>query len=71
MRHVLSIGIVLVVASLAVACGGSSSESPWPVEPEAALLGPAGEGSASPAAGSTARPDATSPDAGRPENRAE
>lgn len=25
------------------ACGGSSSESPWPVEPDTPVLGPAGE----------------------------
>lgn len=31
------------VALLGSACGGSSSESPWPIEPENPVLGPAGE----------------------------
>lgn len=39
---------VLLLTGAAVAlgsgaCGGSSSESPWPVEPEGSDLGPAGE----------------------------
>ncbi|MCC6556522.1 MAG: hypothetical protein IT372_26485 [Polyangiaceae bacterium] len=38
-------GILLVpFALLALCCGGSSSETPWPVEPEGPALGPAGEG---------------------------
>jgi hypothetical protein len=41
---------------LAVACGGSSSESPWPVEPESPVLGPEGEERKS--APSTVIPDA-------------
>ena len=34
--------VLLVVASM-VGCGGSASETPWPREPEGAVLGPAGE----------------------------
>lgn len=42
MRRVLILCACLVGAALA-ACGGSSSETPWPAEPENAPLGPAGE----------------------------
>jgi hypothetical protein len=41
-RRVLILGGCLLGAALA-ACGGSSSETPWPAEPENAALGPAGE----------------------------
>lgn len=34
---------LLFAALLAASCGGSSSETPWPVEPETTTLGPAGE----------------------------
>ncbi|HVK63367.1 MAG TPA: hypothetical protein VM694_02775 [Polyangium sp.] len=34
--------LVLCVLSL-FGCGGSSSETPWPAEPEGPALGPAGE----------------------------
>lgn len=34
--------VLLVMASIA-GCGGSASETPWPREPEGAVLGPAGE----------------------------
>lgn len=48
----------LLGAALA-ACGGSSSETPWPAEPEnASLLGPAGE---SPSGGASLSPDAGAP----------
>jgi hypothetical protein len=33
----------LILLTLAAGCGGSSSETPWPVEPDAPALGPAGE----------------------------
>lgn len=33
----------VVLVFLALGCGGSSSETPWPAEPEGKLLGPAGE----------------------------
>ncbi|MBK8252877.1 MAG: hypothetical protein IPK82_09435 [Polyangiaceae bacterium] len=36
---VAAMSAVLFVA----ACGGSASESPWPVEPDTPVLGPAGE----------------------------
>jgi hypothetical protein len=65
MRPALLLGSFLIFASIA-ACGGSASETPWPVEPEGPVLGPTGESSARPAAGPADRPDA-----GRPENRAE
>lgn len=35
--------IAISVAGLVSACGGSASETPWPVEPENIDLGPAGE----------------------------
>ncbi|MEO7329289.1 MAG: hypothetical protein ABI193_11965 [Minicystis sp.] len=65
MRPALLLGSFLILASIA-ACGGSSSETPWPVEPEGPALGPAGEGSAK-----LVVAPADLPDAGRPENRAE
>ncbi|MDI1477085.1 hypothetical protein [Polyangium sp. y55x31] len=34
--------LVLCILSL-FGCGGSSSETPWPAEPEGPALGPAGE----------------------------
>jgi hypothetical protein len=40
-RH-LPILFMLAAAAL-LGCGGSSSETPWPVEPEGATPGPAGE----------------------------
>ena len=45
MRRVLILCACLLGAALA-ACGGSSSETPWPAEPENAALGPAGESGA-------------------------
>ena len=46
MRRALILVGCLLGAALA-ACGGSSSETPWPAEPENAALGPAGESSTS------------------------
>lgn len=34
---------VLATGALAAACGGSASESPWPVEPERVVSDPEGE----------------------------
>lgn len=34
---------VLVTSALLAACGGSASESPWPVEPERVVTDPEGE----------------------------
>jgi hypothetical protein len=33
----------LALAAACAACGGSASETPWPVEPENVDLGPSGE----------------------------
>jgi hypothetical protein len=35
--------LLVSLALLSPACGGSSSETPWPVEPEGPALDPAGE----------------------------
>ncbi len=35
-----------LIVPLFFGCGGSSSETPWPAEPEGPALGPAGETSA-------------------------
>jgi hypothetical protein len=35
--------LLAALVSLLIACGGSSSETPWPVEPYNTGLGPAGE----------------------------
>jgi hypothetical protein len=67
MPRSVSVAVVLVCASLG-ACGGSSSETPWPVEPEGAALGPSGE--AAPAGAAVAEaPAATDGGAPRQETR--
>jgi hypothetical protein len=45
MRHALlfSPALLALIAAVAISCGGSSSETPPPVEPEGASLGPAAE----------------------------
>lgn len=53
---------LVALAFVALGCGGSASETPWPAEPEGKLLGPAGE-TVRPEEG---RPMAT-PDAGAPD----
>ncbi len=58
MRRLLILCGCLLGAALA-ACGGSSSETPWPAEPENAALGPAGE--SSPAGGLDKIPDGGAP----------
>jgi hypothetical protein len=40
--RLLSILAMLAAAALC-SCGGTSSETPWPTEPQGAALGPAGE----------------------------
>lgn len=35
--------LIAIAISSALGCGGSSSETPWPREPEGPALGPAGE----------------------------
>lgn len=35
--------LFVALVFLALGCGGSASETPWPAEPEGKLLGPAGE----------------------------
>jgi hypothetical protein len=63
---------ILLMSALLLApaaCGGSSSETPWPAEPQGAALGPADE--SAPAGSSTATPEvgegaaSEPPDAGR------
>jgi hypothetical protein len=55
---------VFVVASLAalglLGCGGSSSETPWPVEPVGSAFEPVGEGPA-PAVSGSGEPVVESP----------
>jgi hypothetical protein len=52
-----ALALFALTAPLAlVACGGSSSETPWPVEPVNADMGPAGESSARPAANEPGAP---------------
>jgi hypothetical protein len=61
---------LLVAAVLgASACGGTSSETPWPVEPDEALVGPPGEapGPAPAAAPPNEAPEET--DAGAPRQK--
>lgn len=60
MRRALILGGCLLGTALA-ACGGSSSETPWPAEPENAALGPAGE--AAPGAAHLEGPDGGAPPA--------
>ena len=44
MRHALLFAPAFLLAAVAAAsCGGSSSETPWPVEPDAVQQGPAQE----------------------------
>ncbi len=59
--------IVLLPAAL-VACGGSSSETPWPVEPYGPALGPSGESAPASSVDNEAEPPPASEpkaDAGR------
>ena len=48
MRAALCLSLALS-ASTVVACGGTSSETPWPVEPDEQPLGPSAESNAPPA----------------------
>jgi hypothetical protein len=45
MRHALVVSSVLLaaLAVLAIACGGSSSETPWPIEPPPSVMAPPSE----------------------------
>jgi hypothetical protein len=43
--RILSILAMLAAAALS-SCGGTSSETPWPTEPQGTALGPAGESGA-------------------------
>ena len=51
-----------------VACGGTSSETPWPMEPESRPLDPSGESSPPVAEVPSAEPE-EQPDAGRAARR--
>lgn len=39
----LVLAITLAAGVIAAACGGSATESPWPIEPDSLVLGPQGE----------------------------
>lgn len=56
-RALLFTPLVIALAALAASCGGSSSETPWPVEPDPSVLGPRGE---------NATPPLIEEDAGKP-----
>jgi hypothetical protein len=58
MRRALILGGCLLGTALA-AWGGSTSETPWPAEPENAALGPAGE--SGPGAAADVIPDGGAP----------
>lgn len=69
MRRSSLAAAALTALSLAAACGGTSSETPWPVEPSGPALGPSGEGDPTqiPAEGEPPAPpaDPAAKDAGR------
>jgi hypothetical protein len=52
---VLTAATATLSGAIAAACGGSSSESPWPIPPENPVLGPEGE---------EGKPRQSAPDAG-------
>ncbi len=64
-RAIFVISAALLAAGVvAAACGGSASESPWPVEPDNLVTGPEGEEGRRPPR-KEQRPDAgADPDAG-------
>lgn len=55
----------------ASACGGSSSETPWPVEPKGAALGPAGESTDTDAAEAMESPEDSREDESAPKQKRE
>ena len=55
---------LLVTGAVAAACGGSASESPWPVEPEHLVTDPEGEDGRRPARKETPPDAGTAPDSG-------
>jgi hypothetical protein len=66
-----SLGLAFAVACSLAACGGTSSETPWPVEPDDVDLGPAGELQRGPETRTSANPrpaDAPSAPARTPAN---
>lgn len=56
----LALTLTMVTVSV-VACGGSSSETPWPVEPDDVNLGPSGEAPAPGGKRTPAAPSITTP----------
>lgn len=56
-KIILGVLAIAPAIAIAAACGGSSSESPWPVEPEHLVTGPEGE--------EGKPPPRNAPDAGR------
>jgi hypothetical protein len=40
---IICTALLATLAALAASCGGSSSETPWPVEPAPALMSPAAD----------------------------
>ena len=66
MRAALCLSFALAVMP-GMACGGTSSETPWPVEPDDQPLGPAAESNAQPAVvdpGPAPEDEPEAPDAG-------
>lgn len=55
---------LLLTSALAAACGGSASESPWPVEPEHVITDPEGEDGRRPVRKETPPDAGTAPDGG-------
>lgn len=62
---------VAVLAFGGAACGGSSSETPWPVEPKGAALGPAGESTDTDAAEAMESPEDSREDESAPRQKRE
>lgn len=69
MKRVLRSLLPLLALLAASGCGGSASETPWPVEPDNVDLGPVGESRAEEE--TTAKPKAAPPSSANPADRRE